>query len=66
VVVEQPDLKELAQAITELKKTPPVVNVPAPVVNIEAPAPPKAVKRGKRKGKLTGPDGKVYTIETED
>jgi hypothetical protein len=47
----------------------PVVNVPAPVVNVPAPqvvveAPVQ--KKGKRKGKITGPDGTVYTVETSD
>ena len=63
VVVEQPDLKELAQAITDLKQTPPVVNVPAPVVNVTTPEPKK---RKARKAKITGPDGQVFTIETNE
>jgi hypothetical protein len=39
------------------------VNVPAPVVNIAA---PEQKKKGRRKGKITGPDGQTYTVETED
>jgi hypothetical protein len=63
VVVEQPDLSKLAEAVADLRNNPPVVNVPAPVVNIAAPA---EKKKGRRKGKITGPDGTVYTVETSD
>jgi hypothetical protein len=63
VVVEQPDLSKLAEAVADLKNNPPVVNVPAPVVNIAA---PEQKKKGRRKGKITGPDGQTYTVETED
>jgi|GEM_PF-2868907 len=76
IVMSQPELGELAKAVAELRKVaPPVVNVPAPVVNIPAPivnvpapivnvAAPAPVKKGKRQGKVTGPDGKVFMIET--
>ena len=52
------------------KAEPVVVNVmpaPAPVVHV-APAEVtvQAPRRGKRKGKITGPDGREFTVETED
>ena len=36
----------------------PNISVPAPVVNVHG------EKKGKRKGKMTGPDGREFTIET--
>ena len=57
-------MKLVAKAVESIgKQAPPVVNVEAPVVNVAAPAP---AKKGKRKGKITGPDGRAFTVETED
>ncbi len=59
IVVQAPDVHVEA----------PIVNVPAPVVNIpRQPRPQVTVEpsKGKRKGTITGPDGKKYTVEVED
>lgn len=60
-------VKVLASQKPDFSRMPaPVVHVPAPIVNIAAPEREAPRKKGKRKGKITGPDGKVYNIETSD
>jgi hypothetical protein len=63
---------ESQPAIVQVHPTPsPAIHIAAPAVNVPAqPAPvvhvaaPEA-KKGPRKGTITGPDGKTYTVESE-
>mgnify|MGYP006958845358 CR=1 FL=1 len=59
---EKPEKAEKPEpvVINVMPAAAPNVNVEAPVINMPE------QKRGKRRSKMTGPDGKEYTMESED
>jgi hypothetical protein len=56
----EPKEKQEPVVINVMPAAAPHVTVEPPVVNVAAP------KRGKKRGKMTAPDGSTYTMETED
>ena len=82
VHVDAPDLSGIAKALQGMQQTVHALSVkqvapsvvvhhespvpPAPIVHVHAAPPEPAKKKGKRKGKITTPEGKTFTVELGD